>query len=72
MKIFKIILLSLLAFYLLYKITIFVKIDSCLDKGGAWDYPNKLCVTDNNISLNEIKCLSEHGNYNLNTAICEY
>jgi len=72
MKIFKIILLSLIVLYVLYKITIFIKIDFCLDKGGVWNYPNKLCIIDSNISLNEIKCLSEQGNYNINTTSCEY
>jgi len=72
MKFIKIFFLLLIAFFLIYKIILFFKIDSCLDKGGAWNYPKNICNTDSNSSLNEIQCLSQRGNYNIDTQICEY
>jgi len=30
--------------YLFYRIKMFDTIDSCLDKGGAWNYPEKRCI----------------------------
>lgn len=68
MKILKIIFLLLIIF----RIILFIRIDSCLDKGGAWNYPKDRCNTNINSSLNEIKCLSKRGNYNTNTQTCEY
>ncbi len=70
MKIVKVLLSSFVIIYLMYKVFIFFKIDSCLDQGGAWDYPKNICISDDNISLNEIKCLSERGTWNSNMEIC--
>lgn len=71
MKILKVVLIILIALYLIYEIILFIKIDICLDRGGAWNYPKGFCVLDNNISINEIKCFSEKGNWDINNNICE-
>jgi len=49
----------------------FVKIDSCLDSGNAWDYPKNICITDDNISLAHIQCLSKKGHWNKQIQYCE-
>ena len=55
----------------MYKIVTFFRIDSCLDNGGAWNYPKSMCVSDKNISKEEVECLSKHGNWNQENKICE-
>lgn len=67
----KIIFFLIILVYALYQIVIFFKIDVCLDKGGAWDYHNSICITDSNISLSVIKCISERGLWNSKKQICE-
>ena len=48
-----------------------MKIDDCLDGGGAWDYPQNTCI-ENKISKKEVQCLSKKGSWNAEKNICEY
>ena len=70
MKILKFILLSFLSIFIAYKIVIYIKIDTCLDGGGAWDYPKDICVKDKDISLDEVQCLSKRGTWNRKNKNC--
>jgi hypothetical protein len=40
------------------KMTHFFEIDSCLDKGGRWNYEKQLCESDNNKSVNNSQTVS--------------
>jgi hypothetical protein len=71
-KILKFLLLSFLLIFIIYKIIIYIKIDTCLDIGGAWDYPKNICITDKNISLNQIQCLSKKGTWDIKNKTCKY
>ncbi len=68
------ILLSLLLLYIvilvIYKIVVFLKVDFCLDSGGAWDYHKSMCSNDENNSIKELQCLSNRGTYNNVTDKC--
>ena len=57
--------------FLLYRFYIFMRIDMCLDGGGAWDYPKHICIK-HHISEEEMKCLSRKGTWNTIKKICEY
>ena len=48
-----------------------MRIDMCLDGGGAWDYPKQICIK-HHISEEEMKCLSRKGTWNAIKKICEY
>ena len=61
-----IVIMSLLSF----KLYIFFQIDHCLDKGGAWDYPKKICIFDDNLTIEEMKCISKKKHYNKRTKTC--
>jgi len=68
------ILLSLFLLYIvilaIYKIVIFLKVDFCLDSGGAWDYHKSMCSNDENSSIKELQCLSNRGTYDNVTNKC--
>ena len=70
LKIIKFLLLSFVLILITYKIIIYIKIDACLDYGGAWDYHKKICIKGENISLDEIQCLSKKGTWDAKNSIC--
>ena len=43
-------------------IYIFFKVDSCLDHGFVWDSIKNKCI-DENLTIEGIKCYSEHGSW---------
>jgi len=71
-KIIKFFIYILIVFFFIYKIIIFFKIDSCLDAGGAWDYPKNICNNVENSSTEEIQCLSNMGTYDRATKQCSF
>ncbi len=40
------------------KMTHFFEIDSCLDKGGRWNYEKKVCELDNNMPVETLQTVS--------------
>jgi len=71
-KIMIILFLFLVGSWVLYKVIIFFKIDSCIDRGGAWDYVKNICNNDMNSSIKEIQCLSKRGTYDKETRTCSF
>ena len=63
--------LGLIVVFALYEAFLFLQIDSCLDRGGAWDYPKKECVLEGNMSIKKMECLSKRGTWNLKGQFCE-
>ncbi|MCF6243496.1 MAG: hypothetical protein L3J43_00475 [Sulfurovum sp.] len=67
----KYLLILSLLIYTAYQIKLFLTIDKCLDEGGAWDYPKGTCVQGDNISTQEIECLSKHLTWDTHTNLCK-
>ncbi len=70
LKIIKLLLFSFVLIFIAYKIIIYIKIDTCLDSGGAWDYHKNICIKGENISLEQIQCLSKKGTWDAKNSIC--
>jgi len=60
-----------LAIIIGYQVYIFFKIDSCLDKGDVWNYPKSICISDDNLSIDAIKCLSIKKTWDKEKQVCE-
>ena len=49
--------------YLIKNVNSFIEIDSCLDRGGCWDYIRHRCEMDDQgyCERNEKECIERHG-----------